>query len=322
MAPPRATLLDHAFALRPLLWIPAIALFEAGRAEAGGAALPPWAALPPLLSLLGMLGAVHVANGWRDRAGDRLNRKGGAVASGAIGAPALLAIAATALALAALAALLSPATPAVRLSLLASLLLGLAYVAPPLEAKRRPVFDLAAQALGYGVCAFLLGAHASAEAGGGWAWIRVAVPYALGVAAVGVVTMLADREGDERAGQRTTAVALGERRSAALALALALLTAGAGLAEGRWAPALWGLLAAAWLGLGEPRRAWNRVAVGLQLAFLILLAPRTPMPVAAALALGAAAALYDRSRGGAGYPIRGAGVGSEMEPTAETPVSG
>ncbi len=36
----RGARLDHLFALRPLLWIPAIALFEAGRAAGGGAWWP------------------------------------------------------------------------------------------------------------------------------------------------------------------------------------------------------------------------------------------------------------------------------------------
>jgi 4-hydroxybenzoate polyprenyltransferase len=255
-----------------------------------------------------------VANGWRDREGDRLNRKGGAVASGALAGRPLALLAATALAIAALAALASPATAAVRGLLLAALALGAAYVAPPLEAKRRPYLDLLAQALGYGVVAFLLGANAAPEPGAPLAWretpwLRLAVPYALGIATVGIVTMLADRPGDERAGQRTTAVALGAAQSARLALALALLTMASGLVAGAWAPALWGALAVAWLGLGAGPHAWNRDALALQIVFLALLAPRAPLPLAAGIVLGGTAALYDRSRGGAGYPLRGGNSG-------------
>jgi chlorophyll synthase len=327
MATPRATPLDLLAALRPLLWIPAIALYEAGRTAAGGSLVPPPRAIAPLLSLLGILGAVHVANGWRDREGDRLNRKGGAVASGALSGRSLTLLAAAALALAALAALATPAAAGGRRLLLGALLLGAAYVAPPLEAKRRPFLDLLAQALGYGVIASLLGACAAGEAGAAGAWrgaaaLRLALPYALGVATVGIVTMLADRAGDERVGQRTTVVALGEERSARLALAMAILTAGAGLAAAAWAPALWGAAAVAWLGLGDRRRDWNRDAIVLQLVFLGLLAPRAPIPLAAALVLGAAAALYDRGRGGAGYPMRGGGPGIEGEAGRASRVSG
>jgi len=309
--------LDHLFALRPLLWIPAIALFEAGRSEANRTWLPPIAAIPALVALLALLGTVHLANGWRDRHGDRLNRKGGAIAAGRIKPRAILVLGAAALVLAVLAALVPSVSPAGRLLLATAFLLGALYVTPPMEAKRRPGLDLLAQAIGYGLVAFLLGATGtSGHARPAARLLAMAAPYALGIATVGVVTMLADRAGDEAAGQRTTVVALGVDRSVTLALLLASLTAASGLAGGLWAPALWGLLAAALLGLARRGEAaepagraeggceWNRLAVALQIAFVILLLPRSPVPFAAAVVLGSVAAIYDRSRGGAGYPLR------------------
>jgi 4-hydroxybenzoate polyprenyltransferase len=313
----KSSALDYLFALRPLLWIPAIALFEAGRSEADRAWLPSIDVIPVLVALLALLGAVHLANGWRDRHGDRLNRKGGAIAAGRLKPRVIFALGAAALVLAALAAWAPSVSPAGRLLLAIALLLGALYVMPPMEVKRRPGLDLFAQALGYGLVAFLLGAsRTSGQARPAVPLLAMAVPYALGIATVGVVTMLADRAGDEAAGQRTTVVALGVDRSVALALALASLTAASGLAGGLWAPALWGLLAVASLGLArrgeaaapagraEGGREWNRLAVALQIAFLILLVPRSPVPLAAAVVLGSLAAIYDRSRGGAGYPLR------------------
>jgi len=317
----RGTWLDHIFALRPLLWIPAIALFEAGRAEGGGAWWPPPRAVPALISLLAVLGAVHLANGWNDRAGDRINRKGREVASGALQGRELAALGVFMLLLAVAAAACPPVTMGARLALGAALGLGVAYVGPPLEWKRRPGLDLVAQAAGYGVVAFLLGIESSPSAGQSLpAALSQAVPYALGIATVGLTTMLADRAGDEAVGQRTTVVALGPVRAGNLALSLAVGTSAAGLAGGAWAPSLWGFLAMAAIALFAPavsasradsgsggsgeREKWNRIAIGLQIAFVLLLLPRTPIPFLAACGIGAAAAAHDRSRGGQGYPWR------------------
>lgn len=332
----RGARLDHLFALRPLLWIPAIALFEAGRAAGGGAWWPSPRVAPALVSLLAILGAVQLANGWNDRAGDRINRKGREVASGALRGWDLAALGAALLILALVAATCPIVSPGARVALLGALGLGAAYVTPPLEWKRRPGLDLLAQASGYGVVAFLLGIESSPSSGQALsASLARALPYALGIAAVGVITMLADRTGDDAVGQRTTVVALGPRRSVNLALGLAVATSAAGLAVGAWAPGLWGLLAIAAMALfapaGPPSRAergiggggeregWNRIAIALQVAFVLLLLPCTPVPLLSACVIGAAAAAHDRSRGGQGYPIRsGSRDGIEAErPKAE-----
>ncbi len=301
-------LVDCFFALRPLLWIPAIALFEAGRTEAGGSWWPPVRALPPLASLLALLGAVHLANGWNDRAGDRLNRKGGLVATGAIPGRDLAIGAVLLVVLGAALASCPVVTSAARIWLVAALALGAAYVLPPFEWKRRPALDLLSQAAGYGLVAYCLGTESAIRdpALSDGRWLRAA-PYALGIATVGLVTMLADRAGDEAVGQRTTAVALGAPRTERVAQGLATVTSFAGLFAGAWAPALWGFIALALLCLGDftgaPRAGrWNQVAVSLQVAFVILLLPRTPLPLIAAGAIGVAVATYDRARGGRGYP--------------------
>ena len=131
--------------------------------------------------------------------------------------------------------------------------------------------------------------------------------------------MLADREGDEAVGQRTTVVALGRMRAVSLTLGLAAATSIAGLASGAWTPGLWGTLAIAAVALfaptgngapgdrgGDPERTgWNRIAIALQIAFVLLLAPRAPLPLVVAFVLGVAAAAHDRYRGGQGYPVRG-----------------
>ena len=298
-----ASLLDRLFALRPLLWIPAIALFEAGRTTFDRGAPAP-AAVAALVSLLGILSAVHVANGWRDRAGDRLNRKGGALAAGAIAAGGVVTLAVASLAVAVLAARWARLGAAPVMLLGGAGALGLIYTLPPVETKRRAGLDLVTQALGYGVVGFALGAAITGASPAAAA--RASIPFALGIATVGLLTMLADRSGDETVGQRTTAVALGEDRAASLAIVLAALTAGSGLALGAWAPALWGVIATGWLGLNAARD-WNRAAIALQVLFLLLLTPFTIVPLAAALLLALVTAAYDRGRGGAGYPLRSEG---------------
>jgi 4-hydroxybenzoate polyprenyltransferase len=289
--------LDGLFALRPLLWIPAVALFGAGSA---------WAGAPgdarALAALLSILGAVHAANGWRDREGDRVNRKCLPVTRGEAGRTTLLCVGAACLALATLFAWATPSGP--RWLLFVTLLLGAAYVIPPLEWKRRAGLDVLSQGLGYGVVAFLLGAGPAVARDPVYA-ARAALPYALGVMTVSVLTMLADEPGDRTSGQRTTAVALGPRRARDLALALAWGTTFSGWIALEAVPLLWGGVAAAAISLGRVREGpgWTPVVIALQLAFLALLGPRNPMPVAFAVAAGLAVSLYNRFRWGISYPL-------------------
>lgn len=315
-----AWVLDRVFAIRPLLWIPAVAVYAAGRAwgsrELGrdDFAAPPIAA-GPIASLLLILAAVHAANAWRDREGDRFNRKGFPVASGLVGGRAVLTLA--------LGSLLAAAALAVGASILeqrlliAALFLGAAYVLPPLELKRRPIADLLAHGTGYGIVAFLLGA-----AGGGGPEragvlgraLVAAVPYALGIMTVSLLTMLADLGGDERAGQRTTAVALGSARAEAASRALAWGTMGAGLWAGELTPTLWGALAVALLSLGARPESrdpafWSSRSIQLQLLFLAILAAQAPVPLLVAVLLGGASQAYNRWRWGIGYPLRGVSGG-------------
>jgi 4-hydroxybenzoate polyprenyltransferase len=305
-----AWLLDRVFAIRPLLWIPAVAIYGAGLAwgsrERGRDDLSPG----PLAALLLILAAVHAANAWRDREGDRLNRKRIPVGPGLVGGRSLLALSLGSVVVAAL--LARGATTLEQGLLLISFALGLAYVAPPLEFKRRPVLDVLSHGAGYGIVAFLLGAAPSSGPDGVGdlrPGLIAALPYALGIMTVSLLTMLADLEGDERVGQRTTAVALGSRRTAAASSALAWGTMGTGLLAGELMPTLWGALAAALLALGpepESRTAgwWNTLSIRLQLLFLAILAPQAPAPLVVAILIGGAAETYNRWRWGVGYPLR------------------
>lgn len=308
-------LLDRTFAIRPLLWIPAVAVYGAGRAwefrVSGRNDFSPG----PLASLLLILAAVHGANAWRDRDGDRRNRKGLPVVRGLVGGRSLLAVGLGAVLVAAIVA--RGASSFEQGLLLVSLVLGVAYVAPPFELKRRPILDVLSHGAGYGVVAFLLGA---AGCGGPWgvgdlrAGSMASLPYTLGIMTVSLLTMLADREGDEQAGQRTTAVALGAGRAAGLSVGLAWGTMAAGLWALDLTPAVWGILAAAILALGpglDSRTAasWNALSIRLQLLFLVILAPQAPAAFLAAILIAGATEAYNRWRWGVGYPLRAVGRG-------------
>ncbi|MBI4364447.1 MAG: UbiA family prenyltransferase [Candidatus Latescibacteria bacterium] len=311
--------------MRPLLWIPAVALFESGR-TAGAPAGAGWrmdlGGLPSvgaLFSLLLILGAIHAWNALRDERSDRENRKGRVLASGLVTRRGLLFLAAVCLAGAVLAAW-AAASPA-RATLAASLLLGAAYVLPGIELKRRAGWDLAANALGYGGLAFLLGAQSGAsgsDAGGHARAAAVhAVPYVLGVGAITLCTMLADREGDSSSGQRTSAVVLGEEAGASCAAGLALSCALAGFLARDLVPLVWGSIAGVALSLGAARvrgrDAWNRTAVRLQCLFIAVLLPRAWLPLVWALAWGGAATLYHRVRFGVTYPAVAVFGGEERD---------
>jgi 4-hydroxybenzoate polyprenyltransferase len=322
-----ALALDLLAALRPQLWIPAIVLFESGRTVAGRVS-PAWpepgsGSWTALLSLLAILGAVHVGNAWRDRDSDRRNRKAGPIADGTVSGRAAAWLAAACLSASAAAASRPEVAPASRLLLLAAALLGALYVLPPFEAKRRAWLDLAAQAAGYGLVAFLLGASTAIALAP--RLLLDAAPYAAGIASVSLLTMIADLEGDRAAGQATTAVRIGEDAAERLAIGFACLAAALGLARCDAVPGLWGAAAAASIGLARPagtrgdapaRPSETRIrdAVVLQILFASLLATRTPIPIFATVAIGLLVALDSRRRRGTLYPLglfTGGAAGSE-----------
>ncbi|MCH7760013.1 UbiA family prenyltransferase [candidate division TA06 bacterium] len=106
-----------------------------------------------------------------------------------------------------------------------SLVMGILYSVPPIKIKGRPFLDLLWNSTGFGLVSFSVG------------WLTVSpfslatvyhsIPYVLSVGAVFLNTTIPDISGDEKAGDKTTGVLLGRRRTAALGtlfLLFALLT--------------------------------------------------------------------------------------------------
>ena len=100
--------------------------------------------------------------------------------------------------------------------LIAALLLSLIYSLPPLRLCARPWWDLAANAIGYGGLAFVIGGGAVSN--DVMPLILGAVPWVLLVAGTFLHTTILDVEGDAAARKHTTTVIIGERRSALLSL--------------------------------------------------------------------------------------------------------
>lgn len=106
--------------------------------------------------------------------------------------------------------------------------MGAAYSAAPFRLKCRAGWDLLSNSVGYGCVAFALTGYGGL---GSEIWLASA-PYVLSVGAVFLFTAVVDMEGDGVVGCRTSAVALGCRRSALLGAALMLCACGLGFWAG------------------------------------------------------------------------------------------
>jgi 4-hydroxybenzoate polyprenyltransferase len=95
----------------------------------------------------------------------------------------------------------------VRYMVWAGLALGIAYSAPPLRLKGRPILDMVANVFGFGVIGFAMGWLVYGEIGAAL-WVKC-VPYALAMCGIFLNTCIPDEEGDRMAGDRTSCVAFG-----------------------------------------------------------------------------------------------------------------
>jgi 4-hydroxybenzoate polyprenyltransferase len=217
---------DFAFLTRPPLLCVSSTFFFAGAAgglasPAGAFRIAALAALAPNLLLLVLLVASSfVINQVYDMRSDALNRKNFILTSGRVsrGEAAWFC---GALSLAALALALRLGGPARWLGV-AGLALGFAYSVPPVRLKGRPVGDMLANGLAFGLIAFALGRTAVAAFEG--SLFVSAAPYVLAMCGVFLNTTVPDEAGDRAAGDRTSCVVFG-RRSVALAAALMVAAA-------------------------------------------------------------------------------------------------
>jgi len=218
-------LCDFLFVTRPLILIPAWSFFLIGARDGAGerlSTLPDWYGLA---SLTGILVAAYLLNQVFDRESDTHNDKCFYLSRGIFKVRTLV-IMAMAFFLAASVAFHHTAAPQ-RLPLIAALVLSLTYSLPPVRLCARPLADLAANAIGYGGVAYVLGFRTVSVHGG----LTEAIAYVLLVGATFVHTTILDVDGDRAAGKISSAVLLGDKASRALAL---LLHAGAVVTSLLW----------------------------------------------------------------------------------------
>ncbi|MBD3179701.1 MAG: hypothetical protein GF417_08890 [Candidatus Latescibacteria bacterium] len=212
---------DYFFLLRPMILIPVWSFFLLG-ASSDSESIGPEAysikLIAGLISFTLMTGSFYIINQVTDRGSDLENDKlfllprGIISVRGAVVETIILILSSFIIS-----ALFMPL--AFSIILLAGLILGAAYSIEPVRLKRRPFFDIAANAAGIGVLAPLAGGIAG---GVGIPDLMKILPYPLAVASVHLVTTLADLEGDRRSGLRTSGAALGNNWSIIISVLLML----------------------------------------------------------------------------------------------------
>lgn len=211
---------DYLFLLRPTLLIPVWTFLLLGYYRALEEPRIHLLAGPQfLLAFLlysALMGGVYILNQIVDRETDRANRKLFLVSEGYV--PVKLASLEMILLFVVALALAFRFSFSFFVFVVISLGLGVAYSAPPLKLKGRPIWDLLSNSLGYGLVNF----------GAGWLAVRSlsgemflrSIPYVLSVGAVFVNTTIPDIPGDQEAGDRTTGIFLGMKRSLLLSTSL------------------------------------------------------------------------------------------------------
>jgi len=216
---------DYFFLLRPVLWIPVWTFLFLG--YFWGSALEtfsftlilPWKfwAVLGLYSL--MMSSVYIINQIVDRESDLINNKLFLIPYNIISIRTA-SIYAIILALVSLSVVYFLGIKFVILFIL-SYLLGVAYSIKPVELKARPIADMLANAIGYGVLAFLTGWTVTGKIQGR-AFIQ-SFGYILFVSAVFINTTIPDIQGDQTAGKYTIGVFLGARNATILSSVLLFL---------------------------------------------------------------------------------------------------
>jgi 4-hydroxybenzoate polyprenyltransferase len=312
--------------LRPLILVPAWGFYALGAHVHAGRSFASSAVIQSgFWCLSGVLAAAYVLNQIFDLESDRLNGKGHFLTRGIFRPRTMVLIALVCFVAASL--LYRNVRAVQRAPLVAALLLSFVYSLPPLRLCARPWLDLAANAIGYGGLAFVIGGGAVSD--DPLPLSLRAVPWVLLVAATFLHTTIMDLEGDAASGKHTTTVAIGEARSALLsvgfgAVAFALSIA-PGLRGGRidWSAAvvtggaaITFLVACARLHRARslPPAQWitlrSRVssyAVQIPTALVAVAAAwKDPTFLVLVAPLVAVAHVYNRARFGASYPGWGA----------------
>lgn len=181
--------------------------------------------LPNLVLFALVVSAAFIINQILDVESDRVNKKSFLLSSGVVsrreGIIVLVAVCVSAVGL----SLLYDSD--VRYMVWVGLGLGFAYSIPPVRLKGRPVLDMFANVVGFGVIGFAMGWRAHAEIN--WFLLARCSAYALAMCGIFLNTCIPDEKGDRMVGDRTSCVVFGRRVAGIAVLVFMLASAAAGV---------------------------------------------------------------------------------------------
>lgn len=222
----RLRFLDYFFVLRPSILVPVWAFFFAGVFKASQVKDLPLSHFSPSSKILTnffaftlVMGAVYILNQIFDRETDKQNNKLYFLSEG------IISVKNASFEIFILLGISFSLTSFMNLNgkILLTLLtiLGIFYSVPPIKLKARPIFDLLANALAYGMISFLAGWNSISEFT--LEDLIFSVPAFFCAGAVFLNTTFLDYEGDKETNQITSAVFFGKTKILLLALFLLIL---------------------------------------------------------------------------------------------------
>jgi 4-hydroxybenzoate polyprenyltransferase len=257
--------------------------------------------VPNLVLFVMVVSAAFIVNQIFDIESDRLNRKTFLLSSGAVskkeGIVVVVAVAASALGLS------MRCDPDVRYAVWLGLVLGLAYSVPPLRLKGKPVLDMLANVVGFGVIGFAMG-WLVYEGINRSLWVRCSA-YALAMCGIFLNTCLPDEEGDRKVEDRTSCVVFGRQVVGVAILVFMCASVAAGILadEILCSLAVIGSLPAI-VAVGVERSGTTSVVASQYAARLLLILVCVQAPLLGILSASAylASRVYYRKRFGLRYP--------------------
>lgn len=191
---------DYFYLLRPTLFFPGITIFLFGTNDYGSFSLY------NLIITLFLLGVIYLTNQIFDIETDKINNKLFFLTQGIISKKAAIAYDII-LFIAYLIMLWFSSNNFIIIQLLTLTILGLFYNIPPIEFKNRPIGSVFSSF--YGGCAFYIIGTGDLNTD----IIFNSLPFGLALISAGIMTMIPDRDGDERVGKITFVVKYGKKRS-------------------------------------------------------------------------------------------------------------
>jgi 4-hydroxybenzoate polyprenyltransferase len=223
----KAFWLDYFFLPRPMILIPVSTFFLLGVYHGKNAtenSIVIINLLYGILSFTALIGAIYIINQITDKKTDLANNKLFLIPREIISVKAARIEAVILIIISFFTAILF-LSKAFIIILLLSLLLGLAYSIEPFRFKKRPILDVASNAVGNGILNIFAGWIVTGYQIAGW---EILLPYPFAVASVHLVTTIADIEGDRKNNLKTSGVVLGQRKGiiiSVILMGLAVITA-------------------------------------------------------------------------------------------------